>query len=211
MSFFSLPQPELSRLTLDPNDIWQRFISATVPEITRVVKFCKKLPGFVEIEQDDQIVLIKQGAFEVMMARFSLLVDHDRQTMMDPCLSTRSPRMRRRACLLGAMCSVGLVSESGVWACEVYISRKGLKNQRAISKIQSLFQQALYFLMKHNHSDPDQKFTQLMSLITTFHRINEEHFKALNNIRMNTNSDLSNQFPELHREIFSTQDFDDND
>ena len=40
--------------------------------------------GFTEIDQDDQIRLIKQGAFEVNMARFSLLVDHDKQTMIDP-------------------------------------------------------------------------------------------------------------------------------
>ena len=38
----------------------------------------------------------------------------------------------------------------------LFSDRKGLKNQPAISKIQSLFQQALYYLMKHNH--PSQCF-----------------------------------------------------
>ncbi|KAL8569184.1 hypothetical protein ACOMHN_035454 [Nucella lapillus] len=208
--------PDLSRLNLNPDDIWQKFMIAMVPEITRVVRFCKKLPGFSEVGQDDQIVLIKQGAFEVMMTRFSLLVDHENQTMMDPTLSVRSPREVIRALPMGEFLDEFFFvasqfnplkltdGEVGLFTSILIIcpGRKGLKNVRAVGKIQSLFQQALYFLMKHNHSDPDLKFSQLMSLISTFHRINEEHFRALNNIRMYPNKDLDRQFPDIHREIF---------
>ena len=50
------------------------------------------ISGFVEIDQDDQIRLIKQGSFEVMLVRFCLLVDYKEQTMLDPTLSMRSHR-----------------------------------------------------------------------------------------------------------------------
>lgn len=50
------------------------------------------ISGFAEIDQDDQIRLIKQGSFEVMLARFSLLVNDEEQTMLDPTLSMRSHR-----------------------------------------------------------------------------------------------------------------------
>ena len=50
------------------------------------------LSGFAEIDQDDQIRLIKQGSFEVMLARFSLLVNDEDQTMLDPTLTMRSHR-----------------------------------------------------------------------------------------------------------------------
>ena len=60
--------------------------------------------GFVEIEQEDQIRLIKQGAFEVMMTRFALLVNHDEQTMLDPTLTLRSPRSVWLSCCVGHWC-----------------------------------------------------------------------------------------------------------
>lgn len=50
------------------------------------------ISGFAEIDQDDQIRLIKQGSFEVMLARFSLLVNDEEQTMLDPTLTMRSHR-----------------------------------------------------------------------------------------------------------------------
>ena len=48
--------------------------------------------GFMEIDQDDQIRLIKQGSFEVMLARFSLLVDESQQTLLDPSMTLRAHR-----------------------------------------------------------------------------------------------------------------------
>lgn len=43
--FFSLFQPDFSKLAINPNSVWQQFVSQMVPEITLVVKFCKKIPG----------------------------------------------------------------------------------------------------------------------------------------------------------------------
>ncbi|KAK7499613.1 hypothetical protein BaRGS_00009265, partial [Batillaria attramentaria] len=208
--------PDMSKLTLDANNVWQQFMSAMVPEITKCVKFCKKLPGFVEIEQDDQIRLIKQGSFEVMLARFSMLVDHTKQEMLDPTHSVRCPRHIIRGMQMGEFLDEFFFvaahfnplkltdGEIGLFTSVLIIcpDRKGLKNQRAIAKIQSLFQQALYYLMKHNHPDPDTKFAQLMGLIPMFRRINEEHSRALNSIRMKSPEEFSAQFPPLHQEIY---------
>ena len=48
--------------------------------------------GFGEIDQDDQINLIKQGSFEVMMCRFCNLVDYKKGTMFDPEMKIKCPR-----------------------------------------------------------------------------------------------------------------------
>lgn len=207
----------LAQLKLEANNMWQMFMTSMVPEITQVVKFCKKLPGFTEIEQDDQIRLIKQGAFEVMLARFSLLVDHQDQTMLDPTHQMRAKRVVIRQMPMGQFLdeffSVAKEfnplklsdGEIGLFTAILIISptRKNLTNVRTVKKIQALFQQALFYLMKHNHADTDQKFSQLMSLIPMFHRINEEHFKALTSIRMELESGKTNiMFPDLHQEVF---------
>ena len=82
----------MSKLSQDPSIMWQLFLNSLVPEITRVVKFSKKLPGFSDVEMDDQIRLIKQGSFEVMIARITLLIDHVNDTMIDPSLKMKSTR-----------------------------------------------------------------------------------------------------------------------
>ena len=48
--------------------------------------------GFGEIEQDDQIILIKKGSFEILNCRMCMLVDHINGTMFDPNMKMKVPR-----------------------------------------------------------------------------------------------------------------------
>ena len=45
-----------------------------------------------QVSTDDQIRLIKQGSFEVMLARHTMLIDSDTERMLDPSLSKAAPR-----------------------------------------------------------------------------------------------------------------------
>lgn len=85
-------QPDNASVSTNGSNLWQLFMAAMVPEITKVVKFSTKLPGFAEVEQIDKIRLIKQGCFEVMVTRFCMLVDHVREEMLDPTLKMKAPR-----------------------------------------------------------------------------------------------------------------------
>ena len=38
-------QPDMSVLTINPSNMWKAFLTNMVPEIHRLVQFCKKLPG----------------------------------------------------------------------------------------------------------------------------------------------------------------------
>ena len=38
-------QPDFSKLSLTADSMWKQFLNNMVPEITKVVQFCKKLPG----------------------------------------------------------------------------------------------------------------------------------------------------------------------
>ena len=48
--------------------------------------------GFGEIAQDDQIILIKKGSFEILNCRMCMLVDHINYTMFDPNMKMKVPR-----------------------------------------------------------------------------------------------------------------------
>ncbi|CAN7998628.1 unnamed protein product, partial [Ixodes hexagonus] len=82
----SLPDsPEQSKLGL-----WQQFATLVTPSVQRVVEFAKRVPGFLELVQDDQLILIKAslaGFFEVWLVHVSrgVLVGapHDTLTFSD--------------------------------------------------------------------------------------------------------------------------------
>ncbi|KAH9504773.1 hypothetical protein Btru_061934 [Bulinus truncatus] len=210
--------PEIVHLSLSPTVLWQQFLSSMVPEITKVVKFCKKLPGFSEVDQDDQILLIKQGSFEVMVARFSILVDEINEEMLDPQLRLKSSREVVRQMPMGPFLDEFfevaqkfnplLLSdgEIGLFTSILLIcpERYGLKNPSAVQTIQQLYLQALYYLLQHQHKDADEIFHKLINLIPLFRRINEDHARFLNNIKMKSPEQFSQQFAQLHREVFDS-------
>lgn len=74
--------PEQSKLGL-----WQQFASLVTPSVQRVVEFAKRVPGFLDLVQDDQLILIKAGFFEVWLVHVSrgvlVGVPHDTLTFSD--------------------------------------------------------------------------------------------------------------------------------
>ncbi|GAB1606392.1 nuclear hormone receptor family member nhr-48 isoform X1 [Argonauta hians] len=195
--------------------MWRQFLTNMVPEITNVVQFCKRLPGFSEIDQEDQIKLIKQGTFEVMLARFCMLVDHHNYTMFDPDMKMQCPREVIREMPLGKFLEEFFLmaetfnplnlsdQEIGLFTAVLIIcpDRQNLSGVKAVTKIQGLFLQALYNELKANHKDYDNLFNNLIRTIPMFREFNHQHAMSLNNIRMRSiHSELD--FPELHKEVF---------
>ncbi|GFR81477.1 nuclear receptor subfamily 1 DEF [Elysia marginata] len=220
MSQQGMPQnhmPDMSQLSHDPTILWQLFLNSLVPEITKVVKFSKKLPGFSDVEMDDQIRLIKQGSFEVMIARITLLIDHVNETMIDPSLKMKSTRsLIRDIPPLGHFLNeffdiakelnpLSLTDgENGLFGAILMLcpDRVGLENIGVIHTIQQLYLQALYLLMRRNHKDADETFCSLISTLPLIRKINDDHFRYLNNIRMKSATEFESNFPDLHRELY---------
>lgn len=50
---------------------WQTLATLVTPSIQDVVEFAKRIPGFLEFAQDDQLILIKLGFFEVWLVHVS--------------------------------------------------------------------------------------------------------------------------------------------
>ncbi|NXT10869.1 RORG protein, partial [Prunella fulvescens] len=56
-------------------EMWQRCARRVTEAIERVVEFAKRLRGFLELSQHDQIVLLKAGAMEVVLLRMCRAFD----------------------------------------------------------------------------------------------------------------------------------------
>lgn len=55
--------------------MWQHFAVFVTPSIQRVVEFAKRVPGFLDLLQDDQLILIKSGFFEIWLVHISRMVN----------------------------------------------------------------------------------------------------------------------------------------
>ncbi|GFO23172.1 thyroid hormone receptor alpha [Plakobranchus ocellatus] len=211
--------PDMSSLSLNPGVMMKHFLNSMVPEMTKVVNFSKNLPGFSELDMDDQVKLVKQGIFEVMIARITLLIDHVTDTMIDPSLKMKSPRaMVRQMSPLGILIDqffdiakqIGPLNltdgEHGLFGALLVFcpDRHGLSNVTAVQTIQQLYLQALHLLIKHNHKNADEIFCKLISSIPSIRKINDEHFRFLNTIKQKSVSEFEKHFPPLHRELFDT-------
>lgn len=47
-------------------EIWESFSQCFTPAVKEVVEFAKGIPGFQELSQQDQVMLLKSGTFQVM-------------------------------------------------------------------------------------------------------------------------------------------------
>ncbi|GBO14651.1 Ecdysone-induced protein 78C, partial [Araneus ventricosus] len=52
---------------------WQQFASLLSPSIPQVVEFAKRIPSFQDLLQDDQLLCIKLGFFEVWLVHAARL------------------------------------------------------------------------------------------------------------------------------------------
>ncbi|VDM43968.1 unnamed protein product, partial [Toxocara canis] len=51
--------------------MWQTLSGKILPEIQHIVEFAKSIPGFLRLDQSDQVSLIKNGFFEMWLVRVS--------------------------------------------------------------------------------------------------------------------------------------------
>lgn len=87
----------------------------------------------------------------------------------------------------------------------VFTEREGLNNVVAVEKLNTLFLQSLYYKMKNNHDDYEDKFARLLGIIPVFKAVNKKHSMALNGMKMQK-APVIQEFPELHKEIFDIKE-----
>ena len=62
-------------------ELWEQLAVLITPCIQRVVEFAKRIPGFCDLTQDDQLILIKLGFFELWIVHIAKTADFSEQTI----------------------------------------------------------------------------------------------------------------------------------
>ncbi|KAJ8017023.1 hypothetical protein DPEC_G00013460 [Dallia pectoralis] len=71
----------VSAASCSGQQIWESFSQCFTPAVREVVEFAKGIPGFQELSQQDQVMLLKSGTFQVLMVRFCTLFNPEERTV----------------------------------------------------------------------------------------------------------------------------------
>ncbi|XP_041654532.1 nuclear receptor subfamily 1, group D, member 4a [Cheilinus undulatus] len=173
-------------------EIWESFSQCFTPAVKEVVEFAKGIPGFQELGQQDQVMLLKSGTFQVLMVRFSTLFNAGERTVTFlngqtyPLATLRALGM---GSLLDAMFefseklgSLGLEpDEMALFMAVVLVSadRSGISDMRAVEQLQEGLIRALRSLITRRRPDDTALFPKLLLRLPDLRTLNNLHSDKL--------------------------------
>lgn len=173
-------------------EIWESFSQCFTPAVKEVVEFAKGIPGFQELSQQDQVMLLKSGTFQVLMVRFCTLFNAQERTVTFlngqtyPLSTLRALGM---GSLLDAMFefseklgSLGLEpDEMALFMAVVLVSadRSGISDMRAVEQLQEGLIRALRSLITRRRPDDTALFPKLLLRLPDLRTLNNLHSDKL--------------------------------
>ncbi|KAK6327633.1 hypothetical protein J4Q44_G00032780 [Coregonus suidteri] len=172
--------------------IWDEFSHSFTPAVREVVEFAKRIPGFRDLSQHDQVSLLKAGTFEVLVVRFASLFDVKDRTVTFLGGTKYSVEMLRA---MGAgdfltsmmdfsenLMGLGLSEEEmSLFTTVVLISadRSGIENVNSVEALQETLIWHLKGLITKNHPNESAIFTKLLLRLPDLRALNNMHSEQL--------------------------------
>ncbi|CAN9516103.1 unnamed protein product [Ophioblennius macclurei] len=173
-------------------EIWEAFSQCFTPAVKEVVEFAKGIPGFQELSQQDQVMLLKSGTFQVLMVRFCTLFNAEERTVTFLNGQTY-PLSTLRALGMGALLdamfefseklgSLGLEpDEMALFMAVVLVSADccGISDTRAVEHLQEGLIRALRSLITRRRPDDSALFSKLLLRLPDLRTLNNLHSDKL--------------------------------
>ncbi|XP_003969152.2 nuclear receptor subfamily 1 group D member 2b [Takifugu rubripes] len=174
------------------HEVWEEFSHSFTPAVREVVEFAKKIPGFRDLSQHDQVSLLKAGTFEVLVVRFASLFDVKNRTVTflgGKKYSLEALRAMGAGDLLNSMfdfseklMNLGLSEEEmSLFTAVVLVSadRSGIENVNSVEALQETLIRALRSLITKNHPNESAIFTKLLLKLPDLRSLNNMHSEQL--------------------------------
>ncbi|XP_052653896.1 nuclear receptor ROR-gamma [Harpia harpyja] len=195
-------------------EMWQRCAGRITEAIQYVVEFAKRLCGFMDLCQNDQIVLLKAGAMEVVLVRMCRAFNSDNRTVFFEGKYAGAELFRSLGChdLIGSifdfaqsLCALHFSeSEVALFSALVLINanRPWLQEQAKVARLQGHLEVAFRLLLRRTHREgllarlpPQGRLRALCS----------QHMEQLQAFRRLHPGVLHAAFPPLYRELFASE------
>ncbi|KAF6293666.1 RAR related orphan receptor C [Rhinolophus ferrumequinum] len=195
-------------------EMWERCAHRLTEAIQYVVEFAKRLSGFMELCQNDQIVLLKAGAMEVVLVRMCRAYNADNHTVFFEGKYGGVELFRALGCseLISSIFDFSRSlsalrfseDEIALYTALVLInaSRPGLQEKRKVEQLQCNLELAFHHHLCKTHRQgllaklpPKGKLRSLCS----------QHVEKLQSFQHLHPIVVQAAFPPLYKELFSTE------
>nr|WIM36148.1 hormone receptor 3 [Pyrrhocoris apterus] len=203
---------------LSHETLWLECAQKLTSVIQQIIEFAKMVPGFMKLSQDDQIVLLKAGSFELAILRMSRYYDLNTE-----CVLYGDTMLPKESFFTSDTAEIKLVSlafevargvaelkltetELALYSGVVLLSsdRPGLKGLADIARLGQAVMRALRIELDRNHTMPIKGdvtvYDALLAKIPTLRELSMQHMEALSKFKR---SAPHLDFPALHKELFS--------
>ncbi|XP_023030338.1 ecdysone-induced protein 78C isoform X2 [Leptinotarsa decemlineata] len=190
--------------------LWQQFAANITPSVQRVVEFAKRVPGFCDLGQDDQLILIKIGFFEIWLCHVAKLTSNtsmmfdDGTTVSRQQLETMYDSEFTSSVIHFANTFNALAlndTEVGLFSAVVLLTadRPGITDVKSIEHHQDKLIEALKVQVGRNHASEPQIFSNMLIKLPELRNLGAKHTAHLNWFRLNW---TKLTLPPLFAEIF---------
>ncbi|XP_060837833.1 ecdysone-induced protein 78C isoform X1 [Rhopalosiphum padi] len=207
--------PEVASSTADSEEqqkiwLWQQLAAHITPTVQRVVEFAKRVPGFVDLSQDDQLILIKVGFFELWLCYVSRLATDLSLTFYDGTFITRQQLELIYDLdfatdvfqLVTSFNSLSLTdTEVGLFAAIVLLTpdRPGVSDVKTVQHSQDRIVEAFKLQLSKGHGGDKNLAQTVLSKLPELRTIGARHVSYLEWFRLNWHM---LKLPPLFAEIF---------
>ncbi|XP_023159900.1 probable nuclear hormone receptor HR3 isoform X3 [Drosophila hydei] len=217
---FRKPQ-DLARIlyykNLGQEDLWLDCAEKLTQMIQNIIEFAKLIPGFMRLSQDDQILLLKTGSFELAIVRMSRLLDLSQNAVLygdvmlpqEAFYTSDSDEMRLVSRIFQTAKSIAELklteTELALYQSLVLLwpERNGVRGNTEIQRLFNLSMNAIRQELETNHQPLKGDVTVLDTLlnnIPNFRDISILHMEALSKFKQQHPNVV---FPALYKELFS--------
>uniref|UniRef100_H3BEA7 RAR related orphan receptor C n=2 Tax=Latimeria chalumnae TaxID=7897 RepID=H3BEA7_LATCH len=196
-------------------EMWERCACRITDAIQYIVEFAKRVHGFMELCQNDQIVLLKAGSMEVVFVRMCRAFNPENNTIFFEGNYAGPEVFKSLGCsdLVTAvfdfsrgMCSLHLSEqEIALFTARVLISadRQWLQEKFKVERLQSNVEHAFKQLLQKNHRQGIH--TKLLSKVANLRTLCSQHIEKLRGFRQMYPLIVHSLFPPLYKELFASE------
>uniref|UniRef100_A0A4W6FLG3 Nuclear receptor subfamily 1, group D, member 4a n=1 Tax=Lates calcarifer TaxID=8187 RepID=A0A4W6FLG3_LATCA len=160
-------------------EIWESFSQCFTPAVKEVVEFAKGIPGFQGLSQQDQVMLLKSGTFQVRTVTFLNGQTYPLSTLRALGMGSLLDAMFEFSEKLG---SLGLEpDEMALFMAVVLVSadRSGISDMWAVEQLQEGLIRALRSLITRRRPDDTALFPKLLLRLPDLRTLNNLHSDKL--------------------------------
>ncbi|XDV49238.1 hypothetical protein PO909_018523 [Leuciscus waleckii] len=195
--------------------LWQQCAVHITNAIQYVVEFAKRISGFMDLCQNDQIILLKAGCLDVLLIRMCRAYNPINNTLLFDGKFTSPHLFKALGCddLVSAVFEMAKTlsrlqlseEEMALFTATVLLSpdRPWLTDAQKVKKLQEKVYVALQHWL-HKSGANEEKLSKMVSKLPMMKSISNLHIDKLEFFRL-LHPETAYNFPALYREVFCSE------